>query len=62
VNWGAWPVYGVTDYAPEWYYYQKNATASPLTVDSAALVLSTNVNAYGLLNLYNSMRQMNAYY
>jgi hypothetical protein len=62
VNWGDWPVYGVTNYAPEWYYYQRNLTAGVLTTKAVASILSTNVNTYGLLNLYNSMRQMNAYF
>lgn len=59
-DWGVWPVYGC-EVAVEYSYWKgpTNKTLSPLSVSR---IQSDVVDYYGLLNLYNSQRYMNAYF
>ena len=61
--WGAWPVYGAT-FPLEYYYFSNWFGAGNYAVPSAAVnrLMTNLVDYYGLLNLYNSMRYMNAYF
>jgi len=60
-GWGAWPVWGC-DIAVEYFYWAQQGSKLPLTNASVRRIQSNIVDYYGLLNLYNSMRFMNAYY
>jgi len=63
MGWGAWPVYGAT-YPLEYYYFSNwfGVTGGPLPPATVNRLMTNLIDYYGLLNLYNSIRYMSAYF
>lgn len=63
MGWGAWPVYGAT-YPLEYYYFSNWLVVPGQSLNSTTVnrLMTNLVDYYGLLNLYNSIRYMSAYF
>ena len=61
--WGSWPVYGAT-FPLEYYYFSSwfGVVGGPLPTTSVNRLMTNLVDYYGLLNMYNSIRYMSAYF
>jgi hypothetical protein len=63
MGWGAWPVYGA-NFPLEYYYFSSwfGVVGGPLPSASVNRLMTNLIDYYGLLNLYNSIRYMSAYF
>lgn len=63
MGYGAWPVYGAT-YPLEYFYFSSwfGVVGGGLTATTVTRLQTNYIDYYGLLNLYNSIRYMSAYF
>lgn len=62
LNWGSYPVYGCEQALEYKYWALVSGNNESLSDAQVSKIQSGDINSYGLLNLYNSMKFMNAYF
>lgn len=62
-EWGDYPSYACLHAPPEYKYWAlKKGYNESLSMDQVSNIMQSDINDYGLLNLYNAQKYMNAYF